>query len=202
MTASLPAGPFGTIVADPPWNVRTGPLKGRAGFGDCMSGPSRPLAYPTMTVDEIKALPVADVAAADAHLYLWVVNAYVESAFAVARAWGFDYSTLLTWSKRPMGAGLGGTWGLSSEHVLFCRRGRTGRGRRAVGTVFTWKRPYDHRGKPKHSAKPPQFFDVVTVVSPGPRLELFAREPRLGWTTWGNELAPAPPPSPSTGDGK
>jgi len=141
-----------------------------------------------MTVEEIAALPVRGVVAEDAHLYLWTVNRFVDEAFDVARAWGFRYSTLLTWSKAVMGGGLGGTYGISSEHVLFCRRGSLGRGRRVRGTVFDWKRPYDHRGKPKHSAKPPQFFDMVMGVSPGPFLELFARDPRLGWTTWGNEL--------------
>lgn len=201
-------GSYGTIVADNPWPVKTGPLKGRAGFFDCMSGPSRNLSYPTMTVEEMKALPVRELAAADAHLYLWTVNAYVEAAFDVARVWGFAYSTLLTWSKAVMGSGLGGTYGISSEYVLFCRRGRTGITNRIAGTVFNWKRPYDKRGKPKHSSKPPQFFDQVMTVSPGPYLELFAREPRLGWDRWGNEVPSTPevaavlatpPPSTPTG---
>ena len=178
---------YATIVADPPWKVGAGPLNGREGFGDA-TGASRPLAYPSMTVDAIKALRVADVAAADAHLYLWTINRYIEDAFAVARAWGFKYSTLLTWAKNPMGNGLGGTYGISTEHILFCRRGSLASLRDIGTTWFNWKRPYDERGKPRHSAKPPEFYAMVESVSPGPRAELFARGKRTGWHVWGNEV--------------
>lgn len=177
---------FATIVADPPWPVKAGPLCGREGFGDA-TGPSRPLAYPSMTVEEIAALPVANIAADDAHLYLWTINRYVREAFDVAKAWGFTYSTLLTWAKNPMGGGLGGCYGISTEFVLFCRRGSLKAKSRIGTTWFNWKRPYDERGKPRHSAKPEEFQDMVEAVSPGPYLELFARRARPGWTAWGNE---------------
>jgi N6-adenosine-specific RNA methylase IME4 len=100
---------------------------------------------------------------------------------------GFKFSTLLTWAKNPMGGGLGGCYGISTEHVLFCRRGSLQSTARVSTTWFNWKRPYDKRGKPRHSAKPPEFFAMVETVSPGPRLEMFARDPRLGWSSWGNE---------------
>ena len=87
---------YATIVADPPWRTMAGPLNGREGFGDA-TGASRPLPYPTMTVDAIKALQVP--AANDAHLYLWTTNGYLRDAFDVARAWGFEYSTTLVWAK-------------------------------------------------------------------------------------------------------
>jgi N6-adenosine-specific RNA methylase IME4 len=140
-----------------------------------------------MAVEQIAALPVAELADDNAHLYLWTINKYVEAAFTVARAWGFQYSTLLTWAKNPMGGGLGGAYGISTEYVLFCRRGALPSLGRTNTTWFNWKRPYDERGKPKHSAKPPAFQEMVERMSPGPYLELFARSGRAGWDAWGDE---------------
>ena len=177
---------YATIVADPPWKTMAGPLTGREGFGDAQR--SKPLPYPTMTVTQIMALPVRTVAADNAHLYLWTTNGYLRAAFAVARSWGFRYSTLLTWAKNVMGGGMGGAFGISTEHILFCRRGSLRAHGRVGGTWFNWKRPYDERGKPRHSAKPLEFYRLVEDVSPGPYLELFARDRRDRWHAWGNEV--------------
>lgn len=177
---------YATIVADPPWDVDAGPLCGREGFGDA-TGASRPLAYPSMTVEQIAALRVADVALDGAHLYLWTINRYVDEAFDIARAWGFKFSTMLTWAKNPMGGGLGGAFGISTEFVLFCRRGSLPTKADINTTWFNWKRPYDLRGKPNHSGKPDAMRGMVEQVSPGPYLEMFARDNRLGWDSWGNE---------------
>lgn len=177
---------FQTIVADPPWETMAGPLTGREGFGD--SRKSKPLPYPTMTVDQIAALRVPHLAD-DAHIYLWTINRYLRDAFTVLEAWGFKYSTTLVWAKAPMGGGLGGCYGLATEYVLFGRRGSLKALNRMGRNWFDWKRPYDERGKPRHSAKPPEFFSMVESMSPGPYLEMFARAPRAGWSVWGNEVA-------------
>lgn len=182
---------FSTIVCDPPWVVKAGPMPG--GYviengiqvWDKASKPSRELAYPSMSVERIKGLTVP--AAEDCHLYLWTINAYLDEAFDVARAWGFKFSTMLTWAKKPMGGGLGGAYGISSEYVLFCRRGSLKATSRVTGTWFNWKRPYKD-GYPNHSAKPPEFQDMVEKVSPGPYLEMFARTKRPGWSSWGNQV--------------
>jgi N6-adenosine-specific RNA methylase IME4 len=186
---------FSTIVADPPWKVAAGRSIGdyvKAADGSQPFGvrdsKARPLAYPSMSVAEIAALPVQIIAAPDAHLYLWTVNRYLEEAFEVMRCWGFAYSTTLVWAKRPMGGGLGGCYGLATEYVLFGRRGKLPAASRIGRNWFDWKRPYDERGKPKHSAKPPEFFRMVEQVSPAPRVELFARAQRPGWAVWGNEV--------------
>jgi N6-adenosine-specific RNA methylase IME4 len=134
-----------------------------------------------MTVDEIASMPVADVAEKDAHLYLWTINAHLEAAYDVARAWGFRPATLLTWCKAPMGLGLGGTFCNTAEFCLFARRGTLNAKCRVDRTWWQWKRG-------RHSAKPEAFQDMVETVSPGPYLELFARRLRLGWTVWGNEV--------------
>lgn len=195
---TTPAQPakFACIVADPPWKVKAGPNGGGYASGSgpmkkwnwrAESLPSRALPYPFMTVEQIKDMQVESLAAEDAHLYLWTINRYIEEAYAVARAWGFKPSTLLTWSKKPMGGGLGGTFGISTEHVLFCRRGTLKSTGRITGTSFPWKREYVN-GAPAHSRKPQAFFDMVEQVTPGPRLELFARRLRPGWNVWGNEV--------------
>lgn len=161
---------------------------------------SLPLSYPTMTVEQIAALPVSDLAADDCHLYLWTTNRYLPDVFDVVRAWGFKYSSTQTWGKALMGGGLGGTFRINSEFFVFAYRGRCDARAAVRGTwfdwgceddagLFGWKRPYDERGKPKHSAKPPEFFaDVVERVSHPPYVELFAREERAGWDRWGNEV--------------
>jgi N6-adenosine-specific RNA methylase IME4 len=164
---------YRTIVADPPWDVKRGPDWGSG-------GKSRDLPYPTMTVDEIAALPVAGLAEKRAHLYVWTINAYIEDTYEIARHWGFRPVVLLTWCKEPHGIGLGGTYVQTTEHILFCRRGVCPASERVDTTWWKWARG-------EHSAKPEAFLDIVEAVSPAPRLEMFSRRARLGWDTWGNE---------------
>ena len=183
---------YATIVADPPWKVGAGRALGAYTVENGVqvwkgaSVKSRELVYPSMSVEAISALQVP--AAGAAHLYLWTINKYLRESFDVAKAWGFTYSTMLVWAKNPKGNGLGGTYGISTEFCLFCRRGTLATRQDIPTTWFNWKRPYDERGKPKHSAKPPEFYAMVDQVSPGPYLEMFARERRLGWDAWGNEV--------------
>lgn len=165
---------YRTIVADPPWEMATGGPR-RAGNRARASAGSR-LAYETMPVDQIAALvpPSAD----DAHLYLWTINSHVESAYLVARAWGFKPSTLIVWCKAPKN-GPGGAFAINTEFVLYARKGSLSANR--IGRNW-WQWP---RGE--HSAKPDAFYDIVESVSPGPYLEMFARRARFGWDYWGNE---------------
>jgi N6-adenosine-specific RNA methylase IME4 len=185
---------YATILADPPWDVKAGPAGAPYTLDedgvqrwDTVSRPSRSLSYQSMTVAQIAALRVADVAADDAHLYLWTINKYLRDAFDIAKAWGFEYSTTLVWAKKPMGGGLGGAYGISTEFLLFCRRGSLAAHGRQSTTWFDFKRPYDLRGKPNHSGKAQEFYGVIEQVSPGPYLEMFARSNRLGWDSWGDE---------------
>src|ERR1700761_3266563 len=120
------ADAYKTIVVDPPWPQKGGgPLKGGHGEGFVGTTGSQPMPYQTMTVAQIAALRVKELADSDGcHLYLWTTNRFVDDAFDVVKAWGFTYSTLLTWAKKPMGGGLGGAYGISSEYILFARRGK------------------------------------------------------------------------------
>jgi N6-adenosine-specific RNA methylase IME4 len=165
---------YRTIVADPPWRVAAAHGGNGHGEHDWAGTNTTPLPYATMTLDEIAATPVAELAETDAHLYIWTINRYIERTYDVARAWGFKPSTLLTWCKAPMGIGMGWAHSLTTEHILFCRRGSLPYKQRVNSTWWAWKRS-------QHSAKPDAFLDMVEQVSPGPYAELFARRARLGW---------------------
>lgn len=179
-----PSVRYATIVADPPWDLPPG---GSAKSSSWFHPTPGRLPYKAMSVAELAELPVDQMAAADAHLYLWVVNAFVEQSYALARCWGFRPVTLLTWCKTPRGLGLGGAYVQSTEFILFCRRGSLKVNKRVDTSWWNWKRPEQGTG-PMHSRKPEAFLDLVEEVSPGPYLELFARRARLGWDVWGNEV--------------
>jgi len=184
---------YHVIYADPPWETKAGrPLSGyKLQEGKQLFAPisnkSRNLSYPTLSIEEIKELPVRNIAADNAHLYLWVTNQYLLEAKEVIKAWGFKYSTSIIWSKTPMGGCLGGAFGISHEILLFCRRGKLATKCRIKGTVHHVKRNYIN-GKPCHSKKPEYFAQLIEKVSPGPYVELFARSERKGWHKWGNEV--------------
>lgn len=175
---------YRTIVADPPWDI--GAFGRFAGY----EGPRRPedrsglgsteMPYASLGVEEIAALPIDRLAAADAHLYLWTTSRFIEDAYRVARAWGFKPSTMLVWAKAPRGLGPGGAFALTAEFILFCTRGSLQPQQRVDTSWWSWKRHYVD-GYPAHSAKPDGFLDLVEQVSPGPYVELFARRARFGW---------------------
>lgn len=167
---------YRTVVADPPWNVKRLASPGAKAFGT-QDGPLRSveLPYRTMSLQAIKDLPVGDMAARDAHLYVWTINKYVEATYDIARAWGFVPKTLLVWSKAPMGIGPGGAFSITTEYIVYATRGKLPAQRRVDRTSWSWPRG-------QHSAKPDAFLDIVEQVSPGPYAELFARRARLGWS--------------------
>jgi N6-adenosine-specific RNA methylase IME4 len=181
LMSSLGGRRFATVLADPPWRFtnRTGK----------MAPEHRRLSrYDTMELDEICALPVQEVAANPAHLYLWVPNALLPDGLRVMAAWGFAYKSNLVWHKVRKdggsdGRGVGFYFRNVTELCLFGVRGKNARtlppGRRQVNLVGTRKR--------EHSRKPDEFYDVIEACSPGDRLELFARGSRDGWTAWGNQ---------------
>ena len=174
------AGGFSTILADPPWRFtnRTGkvaPEHKRLGR------------YATMSLQEIMEMPVKDVTAENAHLYLWVPNALLPEGLEVMKSWGFRYVSNIIWAKRrrdggPDGRGVGFYFRNVTEILLFGVKGhmRTlAPGRSQVNMIETRKR--------EHSRKPDEQYDLIESCSPGPYLELFARYPRERWAVWGNE---------------
>lgn len=173
-------GQFATILADPPWlfENRTGKVAPEH---------KRLYRYQTMTNEEIIALPVKEVTASKAHLYLWVPNALISLGLEVMHSWGFTYKTNLVWYKvrkdgGPDRRGVGFYFRNVTEMVLFGVRGamRTlDPGRSMPNIIISRKR--------EHSRKPDQLYSIIEQCSPGPYLELFARTKRPGWTSWGNE---------------
>lgn len=174
--------PFRTVLVDPPWRFqnRTGKMAPEH---------LRLARYPTMTLDEIEGLPVQSVCDDRCHLYLWVPNALLPEGLKAMEAWGFAYKTNIVWYKTrkdggPDGRGVGFYFRNVTELILFGIRGKDNRtlapGRRQVNVIAERKR--------EHSRKPDALYDIVEACSPGPRLELFAREQRDGWVAWGNEV--------------
>lgn len=171
---------FATILADPPWAFDDGEDDDQA---EGLFGRGHPT-YATMTVAEIEALPVADHADEDCHLYLWTTNRNLRAAFEIVDGWGFTYATTVTWAKPHFGMGY---WFRGqTEHCLFATKGSQPLLRRDVGTLFSAA-----RGPKGHSSKPPGFYDLVESCSPGPYLELFARSDREDWSQWGAEAPEA-----------
>ena len=167
--------PYATIVADPPWDYRQ---KGRI-VSTAKRVTTKPqLQYGRMTLADVCSLSVPDLAANDAHLYLWATNPMLREAFEVVEAWGFSYITLLTWRKLGT-LGMGYYFRGDTEHVLFAVRGKLPIP--PANRIRNWF----EAPKGRHSAKPAAFGDLVERVSPGPYVELFARAPRLGWDHWG-----------------
>jgi N6-adenosine-specific RNA methylase IME4 len=173
---------YRTIVADPPWHYDSWPTSpARIPKGAQFDGRRTPIKYATMTVREIAALPVNDLAESGCHVYLWTTNKYLRDGFDVLKAWGARYSQLLVWAKTPMGKGPGGAFAQNAEFILFGRIGSLAHMEKQESVWFNWPRTA------VHSKKPDAFLDLVERVSPAPRLELFARRQRLGWDTWGDE---------------
>ncbi len=172
---------FGTILADPPWQFanRTGKV----------APEHRRLArYGTMSLSEIMALPVKEIAASTSHLYLWVPNALLPEGIQVLQAWGFTYKSNLVWHKVRKdggsdGRGVGFYFRNVTELILFGTRGKNARtlspGRRQVNYLATRKR--------EHSRKPDEQYAIVEACSSGPYLEMFARGKRANWEVWGNQ---------------
>lgn len=190
--APLPTGPFDVIVADPPWLYQKNPGSKTARVS---ATGTADLHYPTMTNEQIATLPVADVAARDAHLFMWFTNpGMFGNRFSnvtpedIAKAWGFQFKTVLTWVKTTdegqiNRGGMGWYFRGCTEHVLYATRGKAG--------IPSHLREPNVLLAPKsrHSAKPPEFMELVERVIPDARrLELFCRTPRPGWTSWGNEV--------------
>lgn len=174
-------GTFSTILIDPPWRFtnRTGKVAPEH---------KRLRRYRTMSFDEIASLPVNRYARNPSHLYLWCPNALLKYGLEIMESWGFTYKTNIVWFKTrkdggPDGRGVGFYFRNVTELLLFGVKGQMrtlAPGRRQVNILLTRKR--------EHSRKPDEIYPIIEECSPGPYLELFARERVQGWTSWGDEV--------------
>ncbi len=179
-------GKFGVIYADPAWAFVTRSKKGQ--------GRSPEKHYKTMSLDEIKALPVQECAADDCYLFMWTTGPHLRVAFDVIQAWGFKYSGMgFTWVKLKRKApesgfnvsdlhiGMGYTTRKNAEFCLLARRGSPKRLRMDIHEIILSRRR-------EHSRKPDEAYDRIESFAAGPYLEMFARNKRKGWTSWGNQI--------------
>lgn len=172
---------FGTILIDPPWRFmnRTGKVAPEHG---------RLRRYGTMSVEEIAKLPVDELAQPKSHIYLWCPNALLPEGLKLMEHWNFTYKTNLIWYKvrkdgGPDGRGVGFYFRNVTENLLFGVKGKLRTlqpGRTQVNILRSRKR--------EHSRKPDEAYRIIEACSPGPFLELFARDKVDGWTQWGDEL--------------
>jgi N6-adenosine-specific RNA methylase IME4 len=177
----LPEHHFKVLYLDPPWRFQA--------FNNetCDRHPS----YPTMTLAEISAMPVLDLAARDCWLYVWTYGAFLNETCKIVRKWGFRYSSVaFTWVKlNPSGEGyfrgLGKTTRKNTECVLMAK----------LGAPRILSRPDELIVSPvrEHSRKPDEARDRIAAMARGPRLELFARQRAPGWRSWGNDVGLFPP---------
>lgn len=194
--AGLPSNHYGCIVADPPWSFKSWSDKGKNRAPDAMVR-QKGLAerhYATMPMHEIRALPVADLAAKDCVLFLWAVDCMLPEALEIGKGWGFKYKTVgETWCKTTQAApGLSpfddrawhkslGYWTRGNpEMCLLFTRGAPRRLSASVRQLIVAPRR-------EHSRKPDEAIAAIEALAPGPRLELFGRQQRPGWTVWGNQ---------------
>lgn len=185
MLDNLPRSHFAAICADPPWRFVT--------YSDKGAGRSASQHYNTMSIDDIKAMPVAEIAAKDCFLFLWGVWPHLREALEVLEAWGFSYSGVaFTWvkthksidewpqSERDLFMGLGYTTRKNTEFVLLGRRGKPVRKDGGVREVIVAARR-------AHSEKPEEFYARVETFCDGPYLDLFSRKSRPGWSAFGDQ---------------
>ena len=166
-----PEGKYRCIVIDPPWPI------------DKIARDVRPnqvaIDYPTMTIEEMRVLPIRELAdEAGCHVYLWATHKHIPNALSLFDFWSVRYQCVMTWVKN-----VGFTpfsWMYSTEHALFGRIGSLDVERKGLRLDFSAK-------VREHSRKPEEFFERVALASPEPRLEMFARQEREGFTAWGNE---------------
>lgn len=157
-----------TIVADPPW--------GNVGQRGKYGAESH---YSLMPIDDIRAMPVGDLAADNAHLYLWCYPATRRTAEEVMEHWGFRFVDEFVWGKDQMG--LGQYFRHAHETLLLGVKGK-------LPVRFRGQRSFAMLPRQEHSHKPEEVHQMIQRMSPGPYLELFARRPFPGWRVWGNEV--------------
>lgn len=190
---AVPDGPYKTIMADPPW-----------AYDDDMPGPGRGSGshYDTLHYGSVLGMApqIQEITDASAHLYLWTTNSFMEEALEITEAWGFDQKTIITWTKVKEGPrglpherdyptkvkeriGMGHYLRNVTEHIIFGAKGNLSTNLNNVPNIIFAERE-------EHSAKPEKAYQLAEQLSPEPRIDLFSRQKRKGWDTWGDEVQP------------
>ena len=179
------AGKYRCIVVDPPWETnKHPPISVRPN-----SRTEKP--YEVLTLDGIQLLPVPEWGAEDCYIWIWTLSGKLKDGTPAIPAavnlllhWGFRYHTLITWDK-TMGAPIFGPYRVTTEHAVFGWRGNFRLPKEHLAKMRTGYREAAPRGR--HSTKPDSFYAEIAAHFPSPRLDVFARQPRTGFDTWGDE---------------
>ena len=172
----LPDDKYRIIYADPPWKYENFGVSVSEYYG----GSERH--YPAMDIEEIENLPVKDMIADDAVLFLWVTSPKLNQVWGIIEAWGFEYKTSFVWDKIKHNYGHYNS--VRHEFLLICGRGKaTPEVKQLYDSVQSIER------SDNHSEKPEEFRGIIDMLYPsGKRIELFARKDIDGWDSWGNEV--------------
>jgi len=175
-------GRYSVIYADPAWDY--GKMKPRKHLH---KGGNPQSHYDTMSIDKICQMPIGQIADDCSCLFMWVTNPKLRLGFDVMDAWGFKYQTTLTWVKidskgKPINQGMGFYFRGATEHILFGTKGgyKIDAAKRLPNVI--------HAKRRGHSRKPIEAYQLIEKVTTGNRIELFARDKREGWDSWGNQI--------------
>ena len=172
--SELPKQKFQVIYADPPWSYND-----KCDSGAIQSG-GVDKHYPTMSINEICELPISDLAEDDSVLFLWTTSPLLEDSFLVINAWGFNYKASFIWDK--IKHNMGHYNSVRHEFLLIATRGScTPDNMKLFDSVQSIERS-------EHSKKPHEFYEIIETLYSGSKIELFARNIRDGWSSWGNEV--------------
>jgi len=181
-TLELPNKKYKTIYADPPWSYNSKKpttAKRPTAMGISLTPDYY---YDTMSVEEIKSLPVKNISEKDSVLFLWATNPMIREALEVMESWGFKYITMITWYKTNS-KGMGYWFRGYTEHLLFGKKGNVKSFRSKIKNI-------QKHNVTKHSEKPGLFRKLIeeATLNLNPKIEIFARNRVEGWDSWGDEL--------------
>ena len=170
---ALPEGKYKVIYADPPWPVGSIVMdKWESPIDD---------KYPTMSIDDIKKLPIVELSAEDCSLFIWTTHSFLPDCLTIINEWGFKYFCLITWNKGSGWTQFG--FHKMTEFLLFAYKGKMNIDQygKAIPTLISENKTY-------HSKKPDSIRELIKSKTPEGRLELFARDEYKGWESWGNQI--------------
>lgn len=169
---------YSVIYADPPWKYKneSPPCLPEKQPETCKIE----YYYPTMSLDDIKAINVKGISENDCVLFLWATTPAINEALEVVKAWGFKYKTMITWEKTNRDC-MGYWFRTCTEHLIVAVKGK-------VKAFRSMERTCYHEKRSKHSKKPEYFYSLIEKVTNGNRIEMFARNHREGWDVFGNEV--------------
>lgn len=179
----LPDKKYKCILADPPWSYENKKIPGaHFGNGDYAKGVNE--IYNTLTIEDIKSLPIQDISLKDSCLFLWATTPLLPEAFEVMKSWGFKYKTSIYWRK-IMSLGLGFWFRGRVEVCLFGVKGK-------IRAFNCQKQNFIQSKVREHSRKPDELYYIIESLDLNPKIELFSRYERKDWDAFGDEIKQSP----------